>query len=295
MRQLDLSRAIVLTVAYSGVFSFPLTIKEVWQRLLGHHLMTELELYRRLRQLQARGWVSIKDGYVLLTSLKTPVNRWRRLEATDRKLTEAQSFLRLVRMMPGVQAVAVSGSVAVGNAKDNDDVDWLIVTSPQSLWLVRPMVLFVAGLFGKRRGRKGDHRDNSWCFNMFLTETTLQVPPENRSVYTAYEVCQVKFLFDRGGIERLFLRHNVWVKSILPNFFASRIRTVVENSAAASELKWDDGGWGWLNWLSFKIQYWYMRPHMTREVVGLNLALFHPRNTKKSIYSRWKKIVRQIK
>lgn len=291
MTKLDLKGSVLLSIAYSGIFSFPLTFWEIYKRLLFFSDVGVEDLARELKTLVQLKQIEFHRGYFFIGKKEIVGERQKKLRISQEKVAEGEKLLRLIKYLPWVKAMIVSGSIAVDNAKPKDDLDWLVITTDNSLWLVRPLLLILASFFGKRRGRNGDHRDNSWCFNMFLTESSLAMPVDKKSVYTAYEICQAKFLLAKGSVEKDFLLNNSWVKKYLPNFYESRLNEVVGSTprgvAKASKFNFLSS----INKLSFKIQLWYMESHITRERVALNLAFFHPRDTKKYIYIRWLKLI----
>ncbi len=291
MTKLDLKGSVLLSIAYSGIFSFPLTFEEVYLRLLFFDRVKSHDLADVLKTLVQLKQIEYYDRYFFIGKKQIVEDRQKKLEISNYKIKEGERLIRLVKYLPWVRAMVISGSTAVDNAKLKDDLDWLVITSNNSLWLVRPILLILASFFGKRRGRNGHHRDNSWCFNMFLTESSLAMPTDKKSVYTAYEVCQARFLLAKGSVEKDFLLSNAWAKNFVPNFFETRLRQAASLTSSLNKKTNKVGLLGYINQLSFKIQLWYMKSHITREKVTLNFAFFHPRDTKKNIYARWLKLV----
>lgn len=290
MSKLDLKGSVLLSIAYSGIFSFPLTFFEIRQRLLFFGQVKTSDLIESLKTLVKLKQIEYYQGYFFIGKKQIIEDRQQKQKISEIKIREGQKLVNLVKHLPWIKAMVISGSTAVNNAKPKDDLDWLIITSDNSLWLVRPLLLVLASFFGKRRGRNGHHRDNSWCFNMFLTESSLAMPTDKKSVYTAFEVCQARFLLSKGSIEKDFLLSNAWVKNFLPNFYMSRlVSSEGFDSSKVTEQK--TSLLAYINKLSFEIQLWYMRSHITREKVTLSFAFFHPRDTRKNIYIRWLKLV----
>lgn len=291
MTKLDLKGSVLLSIAYSGIFSFPLTFWEVYKRLLFFSDVSAQELANALKTLVQLKQIEFYQDHFFIGKKDLVEERRRKLKISEQKIKEGERLVSLVRYLPWVKAMVVSGSIAVSNAKPKDDLDWLVITSDNSLWLVRPLLLILASFYGKRRDRNGDHRDNSWCFNMFLTESSLAMPVNKKSIYTAYEVCQARFLLAKGSVEKDFLVSNSWVKGFLPNFYQARLDEAGSFVTSGVAKQKSLNLLSYINELSYKIQLWYMKPHITREKVALNLAFFHPRDTKKNIYIRWLKLI----
>jgi hypothetical protein len=131
---------------------------------------------------------------------------------------------------------------------------------------------------------------------MFLSEESLQVATKNRNVYTAYEVVQADFVYDHNDLERKFLVENNWVNKYLPNYWQDKDNKVDLTKSCHYK---EDSNYSYsilslLNKVLFYIQYQYMKKAITREVVQINKALFHPRNTHGEILKKWKGILQDV-
>ncbi|MDQ5950975.1 MAG: hypothetical protein QG639_252, partial [Patescibacteria group bacterium] len=135
---------------------------------------------------------------------------------------------------------------------------------------------------------------NSWCLNLWLEETTLSVIPDKRSVYTAYEVCQARWVISKDSIEEKFLNANSWVLQYIPNYFEYRLQNTSASSLEKTSSFAFNSVFNLLNSAAYHTQRWYMQRHMTIERVGKTFAFFHPRDTKRSIINEWKKVLTQI-
>jgi hypothetical protein len=102
--------------------------------------------------------------------------------------------------------VAVTGSLAMKNADEGKDVDYMVVTAPNHLWTCRALCLLVAR-FAKLEGV-------SLCPNYLVTTNAMDL--KERSLYVAHELAQ---MIPLSGIEiyREMCRLNSWVHDYLPN------------------------------------------------------------------------------
>lgn len=315
-----LEKAILLTVSYSNIFDFPLKKEEIKRRLIGSVTPSFRNLEKILAGLIEKKLLFEKEGFYFLKSSKNTVSsRKRREKIALKKSLDAQKFINFARKIPFIKAIVVTGSLSTNNTNLNDDVDWLIISSKHRLWIARPLVLLVSTLFNRRRRRNGDHRDNSWCFNMLMEESSLSLPLSKKNIYTAYEVCQAKFVFDRGSVEELFLRKNRWASERLANFYEKR-REETDNKISEGVNKNANErslfgfftssrrdsvsafrmiGRLWerfideLNRIFYIIQYQYMKKNITNETVTLEFAFFHPRDTRGKIMKKWRKILQK--
>lgn len=247
-------------------------------------------------------------------------------DAVQNKIGEIDNLIRFVSHIPWISALVLTGSVAAGTVRVKDDVDFMVITRPSRMWLVRPVLILFAWSKGKRRTWHSEE-PNSWCFNLWLEETDLALAQKRRTVYTAYEVCQAKFVYlasaresviasflhgwttTQSNCELAFLSKNIWVVERIPQYFVCNYAKAVssykthktqETSISISKkllVLLDfllEPVFLLLNLLAFLLQYLYMLRHMTTEEVKLRFAFFHPRNTKKQLYLGWKKQLQQL-
>jgi len=118
----------------------------------------------------------------------------------------------LFKLIPWVKLVALTGARAMNNAVPDDDIDLMIITAKNRLWLTR-LILTILLFPWLRRGRKISRR---LCLNLWLDETALAIKPQN--LFTAHEICQARPLFERDKLYQRFISANLWVKTCLANW-----------------------------------------------------------------------------
>lgn len=277
------STKLLLTLAYSAQFSYPLKLTEWFIRCVGR--TSREEFSQQTEFLVKGGFVNYVGDKVFIPGKEKDIAlREEREQSSQTKRFELQPLLHLLTLIPWIEGVAITGSAAVNNAGEQDDIDLLIVTAQNRLWLVRPLVIFFAFLKGKRRSWASEEK-NSWCFNLWLERSTLQQPARTHSLYVAYEVCQADWLIDKNNTRWAFLNANKWVRTYLPQYYSYRLRQPAQLEQAAEQLAWPivDEVITICNLFSYWAQRIYMARHMTRERVALHMAFFHPRDTQRVI------------
>ncbi len=254
---MDLRRAVSATVQYAGFFNFPLTTKEIH-----HWLICSQEV--PLRKLRPH-----------LTAQLTPAQKKIRTTvdlSSKNKREHARRLINLLRFVPGLRLVALTGSVAAGNAHEGDDIDLFFITAPHTLWLVRPLVIFLISLLFRRRYPGENHQEakDAFCPNLWMDTLSVTVPENKRSLYTAHEVLQVAPLLDRGNTYQYFLRQNRWVKKFLANAYSKL--SVAPHSKSSLSFSFLLSPF---NYLSYLVQLFYMNPKKTSETVHLHAAYLH--------------------
>lgn len=190
-----------------------------------------------------------------------------------------------LKHIPTIQMVALTGSVAANNAKKEDDIDLMFVTSANTLWLTRPLVVFLLKLRSLRRPpclpeHSSLRVNNLFCDNLWLDETALSLPTHKRSLYSAHEILQAIPLFDKGHTHQRFVSVNSWVSGYLKNAYLSHFTDPNILPRPASFWKYILSP---LNRISFWLQYHYMKPKITTEDISLHAAYFHPSNPSQKI------------
>jgi hypothetical protein len=287
MQRLSSSEQVVLTtVAYSDQFDFPLTIREIQERTPYRVWSSVLEIKKTLSSLEKKKIISSKNIFFCLAGRENIFKcRQQRQNIATEKWSEVAHFIQLVHHIPWVQAVFLTGAFALQNSDRDDDIDFLLVVAPGTLWLSRILVTFLALISGRRRSWQGEEK-KSWCLNLWLDTEHLQMETKSRNLYTAYEIIQAVPVFDRNSTVHLFYQQNAWVKKYLPNWreVKSTERPGTTDMSAPRIIRFFD-------WLAWKVQLLYMQPHRTSEKIGRGFAFFHPRDTKGMILRNWQKAV----
>lgn len=299
---LSVSGAVLLVLGYTDQFDYPLSAREIWLRLPrlddkgGFGGVVGVEAFvLALKSLSRRRLIEYKNSYFFLQGKEGLVSkRQERRVVAAAKTKEIQWLVGWLRLIPGIVGVALTGSLAVENAKKDDDVDFLIITKPGCLWLVRPLVVFIALINGKRRSWHREEK-NSWCFNMWLTTRSMRLSKNQHNIYTAYDLCQTRWLVSKNGVSQKFFRENSWAGQILPHYYRWAIAQTNEFTAGAGVFPKSCFLISLLNKLAYKFQLMYMQPHRTREKVGLNYAYFHPRDTRRQIMQNWLAALKEAK
>lgn len=257
---MDLAQAVSRTKAYGGFFRYPLSEEEIHHWLISDTLVSKKQISKYIQPLREK---EIKIKNILKIN-------------TQKKENTAKEILKITRFIPFICLIALTGSVAANNSKKDDDLDLLIVTRANTLWLVRPLfLLLLSCCFPRRHPGDNPHKNsNAFCPNLWLDTTALSLPKNRRNLYTAHEVLQIKPLFDRGQTHLRFIKSNSWTKKYLSNAYQSLSQKKLSKTPESMISKFMFP----LNAFMFVLQLIYMLPKKTSESVNINYAFFHKGN-----------------
>jgi len=210
----DLEKSILATLVYYDVLNRPLTGWEVFKYLIKNkniklnEVLDTLENSSELNKL-----ISQKNGFYFLKNRQSIIKeRIERHKIADRKWKKARRAIKLFQLIPFVRMVAVSGSLAMNNTRENSDIDLLIVTKTGRIWTCRGFITLFSHLIGRRR--HGALTKDRFCLNHYLTEKSLKIP--YKSLYNAQTYAHLTaFWQSKSNLYKKFQKANQWVSEYL--------------------------------------------------------------------------------
>lgn len=203
-----LERAVLKTLAYFAVFTYPLTREEI-MAFCTELSATPEQVSGVLQTLVEQDTIFEFGIYFQLTNDDSWVSK--RLDCNRRAasvLPIARRKARLIGQFPFVRSVFVSGSLSKHCMGPDSDVDFFIVTDPGRLWLARTLLVLYKKIF-----LLNSHQ--YFCVNYFVDTEHLEI--EEKNLFTATESVT---LLPMWGSESYadFHRANAWAWSYYPHF-----------------------------------------------------------------------------
>lgn len=268
--------AILITLLYSDIFAFPLRKDELWNYLISKQPITKKQFTAGLRFLEpyikkVNGYYMLKDGAA------NPVKRELLTGEVTKKYALAQRAASILRHIPTIQFIGISGGLAAQNVTKEDDIDLFIIVKKNTIFTTRFLILFVLQVVRLRRSRKQMHTADTICANLLIDTHALSWPTIKQNVYTAREIAQIQPLFNREKTFEHFLAANEWVPSYLPNalkrttFIPFTASQSFQNKTISSLISLLP-----VELLMSALQRTLMKPHRTTETVTNHLLAFHP-------------------
>ena len=174
--------SILRTLLYADVFDYPLSAAEIEHYLLGD----PSALGQIGPRLQSSQWLSQRvtraNGYYTARGrAELAALRDQRRSDSQRLWARARVWGLRLGALPFVRMVAVTGALAVNNARTGDDIDFLVVTAPGRVWLTRALCIALVRL--ARLFRVG------LCPNYVLARSA--IAQEQRNLYVAHDLLQM--------------------------------------------------------------------------------------------------------
>ena len=127
-----------------------------------------------------------------------------------------------MQIIPFMKMVLVSGSLAMGNSKDESDIDLIIIAKKKRIWIVRTFVTLLTSILGVRR--HSNVTKNKICLNHYITDKSLRIPFE--SLYNAQSYLHLINIYDSKEDKKLFRKFqedNKWIGKYVSNYELSEL------------------------------------------------------------------------
>ncbi len=231
-----LEKAILATIVYYDVLERPLTGWEVFKYLI--KLSEVRPLKRNLSEVTTiRGrtstpdlnkvldvlengselgkYIGQKNGFYFLKGRQKIIKqRVERQIIADRKWKKARRLIRFLQLIPYIRLVAVSGSLAMNNTKEESDIDLLIISKAGRIWTCRAFTTLFIHLIGQRR--HNSLTKDRFCLNHYITSHSLKIPWQ--SLYNAQTYAHLVLIYQEKGLYRKFQKANQWIGEYLVNY-----------------------------------------------------------------------------
>lgn len=223
-----MEKAVLKTLIYSDIFDYPLTIFEIHKWLIGppagraDRKVNLRQVESAIGRLRGKYQVLSIKGYYCLSKRKSLVKkRIERERYSKIYFRKAYLISQLLKLIPWIRLVGISGGLAMDNAGRDDDIDLVIITDKNRMWICRLITLGILGITGQRRKASGSKKSSAGkiCCNLILEQDCLE--QKNKNLYSAHEVLQMKVLWQRGNTYHQFLSANEWAFNFLPNWVGS--------------------------------------------------------------------------
>ncbi len=282
---MNLKQATLATLVYGDIFDYPLTPGEV-QNYLVENKATKTQVAKTLTILIAEHKIGETKNYFFLQKRYGLVKkRITRNKYSKKKYAKAIFFSKLLRVIPTINLVAITGALSMNNSTASDDIDLLIITAKNTIWTTRFFANLV--LLPYKRSPRSKFQNNRACLNIFIDEANLKISEEN--LYTAHEIAQLKPIYDKNNTYAKFVKANNWIHKYLPNWKAEKQKAKSKKQKAHVNILLVSYCLSLIENLLKSFQLNYMRSKITIEQIGNTQLFFHPKNIQKKVLDVYRK------
>lgn len=293
-----MEKAILKTLIYADIFDYPLKSYEISKWLIGKKSSFK-QVEKTLVKLIQESKIQKQKEYFFLKGKEGFVYKRQAREKQSKKyLFKAKFFVWFLKFVPTLKLVGISGGLALNNAEITDDIDLFLITVKERIWLTRILVIFILDFLGVRRRvkMKPNQVGGKLCLNILLEED--RVEQENKDIYTAHEVLQMKVLWQKGSIYKKYLEKNSWAFEFLPNWIGdnSSLRGEKRRSNLVKRLPlslWSLAMTEIEN-LAKRFQLKVMQKPKGMERIGEGILYFHPNDIRPFVLKEFKQRVKNL-
>ncbi len=291
---------VLQTIQYFSFFKYPPTFAEIYTFLRKKTSKKRLAsiLEKMEKKKLVRKHFSLKPSsldtqrYTLgeynkkIKDQRSKIKDWsKREEYSRKKIKKIQLFLKILSLFPQIQLVGLSGTVAMMNADEKDDIDLFIITAKNRLFTGRFIAILLAIILGLKRQREDPrftfhvlrHKDKV-CLNLFFDESDLHVPKHKQTKYVAHEVLQMKPLIVKNDIYQRFLAANEWVSRLFPNavLLISKSQFPISKQISNIRIPIPNFLTKAIEKILKSLQLYFINKHRTTEIITDTQLWFHP-------------------
>lgn len=276
---------IIKTLSYSGVFGCPLTFYQITNNLITKKRFAPKKVRKELNRLVKSKIVRKVKGKYILKGIRGH-NTETRKENTIKIIEENIPIIRLLKKIPWIKMMAITGSVANMDANKKDDIDILFITEKNRLWICRGFVFLTLKIMGKL---PKDKSKREICPNIFIDERKLSWAKKKRNLYVAQNIISMQPLVWRDNIYFDFMRANKWVLKYYRNF---KILFPKKNKRVKDK---ENFFMRFVEKIARRSQVLYMGDSITTEIANDKLIHFNKNDSSKKILSKYKSILKRVK
>jgi len=249
---MDVFESVKRTIKYSRKYGGQLTERQLYERLIGDKVYLREEI----------------------SNFKFPISNKKNSHLKEKEKKAEELADKISKKFKDILFLGITGSVAAEYPKKNDDIDIIIITKADKLWLTRlKLRLFIiTNKIPHRKFGKKEKKDD-FCFNLWLDEKSLKIKSEKQKLKNAVDLILVKPLINRNKTYEKFILANIWAKKYVATGYGEKISNfqflISKNKPKENKLD------KIVNGVAFWPQFWYMKRRIKNEKVGLHEAFFH--------------------
>ena len=259
MMIMSLKQAILATFEYGKGFGVKYSLDDIKQRLIGEKVYQDDKI-----ETECRNIIDINQ-----TDIK-PI--WEK-----EKIKKAEYLAKTIgKRNHFILFIGITGSVAAGYPDKEADIDLMIVTQKDTLWLTRLWLrwwVWKNNIPHRKFGAK--EKNNEFCFNLWLEEDSLKIPKQRQNLRNAMDLVLIRPVWDSQEVYKRLVWQNPWVSKFVATGYQKVLSEVGTSKNNYINIK-TSLGTSFLNRICYLGQYWYMKRKVNNELIDIKRAFFHP-------------------
>lgn len=270
--------AIKKTLIYSSIFRYPLT----YYQLL-NFLIIEPQEKINIKSFEYELAKLIKKQYVVVEHEKCILPGTKYIEWQDAKkyaktlIKKNRPTFKILKKIPWIKFIGITGSGAAYNSDAESDLDILVITQKNRIWITRGIMAFILKVILGNYVKKGVDP------NIFITDTSMEWPKEQQNLYVANEIVRMHPIYDKDNTYFKFLHSNKWIENYLGNFKTHYIENTLENQQKYQ----GEVLLNLIDYLFMLLQKTYMRKKVTSEIVKKQFIHFNKNDSSNPILDKY--------
>jgi len=283
-RTKECERDINRTLAYSSVFKCPLTKYQLYNFLISNQVYNPKYFETNLNRLVKDKIIKENKGRYYLFRSKT-VNWDKRYKISKNKIYKSKDVFKSLSKIPWIRMLAVTGSVSNYSASSNNDIDLFIITKNNRLWLTRFFVVLILKIYKKYRLDS----KNDLCPNLYLTESEMTWPNEDRNIYIAHSIITMQPIINKDSTYFRFLTKNFWIFDYFKHFSLSTNENDFIKDLKLKHTK--NHLFDLIETIFSAAQRIYMKSKITSEIISRHFVHFNKNDHSQKILYKYKKVL----
>lgn len=255
---MEILESINRTIKYAQKYGGSLNEEQLFERLISNKIYKKEKVFSLIKKiLRPAGGQGIS------------LDR----EAFKKEQKAKELAVEISKKFKDILFLGITGSVAGGNPKKNSDIDLMIITKVNRLWLNRlKLRWFIKSNKLPHRKYGVKENEDEFCFNLWLDEESLKIRKEKQNLKNAVDLVLIKPLINKDKTYEKFILANDWAKKwVATGYSLKPTLPSLEKGGFKNNFLVDRV----VNWLAFWMQFLYMKRKIKNEKVGLHEAYFH--------------------
>ena len=234
-KNMNMKQAVLSTLAYFDLFGVPLTRSELSEHLFFAQPDEEkINIYLKESPL-----ISASEGYFgLNVNPSLHAEFFEKVQRARQLWKRVRRYQWLFSLCPFVELVCVCNSLPLYAVEENSDIDLLVVTKKNRMFLARTALTLLTSLLGIRR--HGNKVAGRFCLSFYVSESRLNFKNLTLQPYDIYLAYWVKTLEPIAGnfetYENLLELNRSWLNEYFKTIHAHR-RFFRKRSKSQSTIK----------------------------------------------------------